>query len=121
VVLGLDRVREICARESDLAVAITTRADGLPRASVVNAGVFDHPVTGEPIVGFVARRTARKLSDVRERPQVTVVFRPGWEWIAVERNAELAGPVYPLEGFAMDEVPRLLRTVYAAAVGGSSG
>jgi hypothetical protein len=121
VVLGLDRVREICARESDLAVAITTRGDGLPRASVVNAGVFDHPVTAEPIVGFVARRTARKLSDVRERPQVTVVFRPGWEWIAVERNAELAGPVYPLEGFAMDEVPRLLRTVYAAAVGGSSG
>lgn len=82
MVSGLDRVREIGARESGLAVAITTRADGSPRASVVNAGVLDHPVTGEPIVGFVSRGRARKLTDVRERPRVTVVFRSGWEWIA---------------------------------------
>ncbi len=70
-------------------------------------------------MGFVARGTARKLTDVRERPQVTVVFRSGWEWIAVEGNAELAGPVDPLEALASEQVPRLLRTVYAAAVGGS--
>jgi len=118
-VSGLDRAREIGGRESGLAVAITTRADGLPRASVVNAGVLDHPVTGDPIVGFVARAAARKLTDLRERPQVTVVFRSGWEWIAVEGTAELAGPRDPLEGLAHDDVARLLRSVYAAAVGGS--
>lgn len=117
---GLDLVREIGARESGLAVAITTRADGLPRASVVNAGVLAHPVTGEEIVGFVARGRARKLTDLRERAEVTVVFRTGWEWLAVEGNAELAGPIDVLEGLAMDQVPSLLRTVYAAAVGGSA-
>lgn len=92
---------------------------GCPRASVVNAGVIDHPVTGEPIVGFVSRGAARKLTDLRERPQVTVVFRSGWEWIAVEGNAGLAGPDDCLERLANDNVPRLLRMVYAAAVGGS--
>ncbi len=117
---ALDRVREIGARESGLAVAITTRADGGPRASVVNAGVLDHPVTAQQIVGFVARGRARKLADLRERPQVTLVFRSGWEWLAVEGNAQLAGPLDPLEGLPMDQVPSLLRTVYAAAVGGSA-
>jgi len=116
----LTRAQQLGARESGLAVAITMRATGSPRASVVNAGVLDHPVTGQPVVGFVSRGMAHKLTDIRERPQATVVFRSGWEWIAVEGNAELAGPLDPLAGLAMAEVPRLLRTVYAAAVGGSS-
>jgi hypothetical protein len=47
VVSGLDLARELAARESGLAVAVTTRTNGLPRASVVNAGVLDHPVTGD--------------------------------------------------------------------------
>jgi hypothetical protein len=72
------------ARAHDLAVAITTRTDGLPRASVVNAGVLRHSLTEEPIVGFVSRGAARKLADLRERPHVTVVFRSGSEWIAIE-------------------------------------
>jgi len=81
--------------------------------------MLDHPVTGEPIVGFVSRGAVRKLTDVRARPHVTVVFRSGWEWIAVEGTAELAGPDDHLEGLAGDSLPRLLRTVYAAAAGGS--
>ena len=117
---GLDRARELSARENGLAVAITMRANGLPRASVVNAAVVNHPVTGEPIVAFVSRGVARKLSDIRDRPLVTVVFRSGWEWIAVEGPAELAGPLDPLPGLANESVRLLLRTVYAAAVGGSS-
>ena len=117
---GLDRARELSARENGLAVAITMRANGLPRASVVNAAVVNHPVTGDPIVAFVSRGVARKLSDIRGRPLVTVVFRSGWEWIAVEGPAELAGPLDPLPGLANESVGLLLRTVYAAAVGGSS-
>lgn len=117
--LGLERARELGARESGLAVAITIRANGLPRASVVNAGVVDHPVTGEPTVAFVARGPARKLTDIRARAHVTVVFRSGWEWVAVEGTAELAGQDDHLEWLADDDVPRLRRTVYAAAVGGS--
>jgi PPOX class probable F420-dependent enzyme len=119
-VAGLDRARDLGARESGLAVAVTIRADGSPQASVVNAGVLDHPVTGEPIVGFVARGARRKLMNLRERPRVTVVFRSGWEWVAVEGDADLAGPDDRLEGFEPGDVPRLLREVYAAAVGGTA-
>ena len=120
-VVDLERARELGARESGLAVAVTLRADGSPRASVVNAGVLDHPATGEPTIGFVSRGQARKLVDIRERRHVTVVFRSGWEWVAVEGDAELAGPHDPAEWLEDGELPRLLRTVYAAAVGGSPG
>jgi len=99
-------------------VVATSRADGSAPASVVNAGVLDHPVTGEPVVGFVIRGGARKLTNLRVRPRVTVVFRSGWEWVAVEGDADLAGPDDPLEGVAPDAVLPLLREIYAAAVGG---
>jgi PPOX class probable F420-dependent enzyme len=115
----LERARDLGARESGLAVVVTTRADGSPQASVVNAGVLKHPVTGDLVVGFVARGGARKLASMRARPRVTVVFRSGWDWVAVEGDAELAGPDDQLEGSDSPDVSRLLREVYAAAVGGS--
>jgi hypothetical protein len=87
---------------------------------VVNAGVLAHPVSGEQVVGFVARGHARKLAHLRMRPRLTVVFRSGWDWVAVEGEAELAGPDDLLDGLDADDVPRLLRTVYAAAVGGTA-
>jgi hypothetical protein len=36
--VGLDHARELGAREAGLAVVVTLRSDGWPRASVVNAG-----------------------------------------------------------------------------------
>jgi hypothetical protein len=50
----------------------------------VNAGVVNHPATGKPIVGFVSRGAARKLVDLRQRADITVVFRACWEWIAAQ-------------------------------------
>lgn len=102
-----------------MAVAVTCRADGTPHASVVNAGVLDHPVDGRPIVGFVARGYARKLDNIRARPDVTIVWRIGWDWVAVDGHAELVGPSDHIEGLSAADLPRLLRTVYAAAVGGT--
>ena len=116
----LDRARALGSRESGLAVAITGRADGSFPATVVNAGVLDHPVTGEAVVGFVARGSARKLANLRVRPQLTVVFRSGWEWVAVEGTADLAGPDDLLAGMQPGDLPRLLREVYAAAAGGTA-
>jgi len=118
-VLGLDPAREMGGRESGLAVVVTARSDGSAQVSVVNAGVLDHPVTGEAVVGFVVRGGARKLSNLRQRPRVTVVFRSGWDWVAVEGDADLAGPNDTLDGLDPSNLPRLLRAVYAAAVGGS--
>jgi hypothetical protein len=77
-------------------------------------------VTEELAVGFVARGGGRKRVNMRVRPRVTVVFRSGWDWVAVEGNAELAGPDDALEGFEGADVMRLRRKVYAAAVGGSA-
>jgi hypothetical protein len=49
----------------------------------------------------------------------TVVFRSGWDWVAVEGTVELAGPDDPLVGLDASDLPRLLRQIYAAAVGGT--
>jgi len=43
----LDRAKELGAPEDGLVVVATIRTDGSAQASVVNAGVLDHPVTGE--------------------------------------------------------------------------
>jgi hypothetical protein len=119
-VVRLDTVRELGARENGLAVAVTIGSTGHPRASVVNAGIVDHPVTGQAMVGFVSRGAARKLEDLRLRPDITLVFRSGREWVAAEGTADLAGPDDELTGLASEDLSLLLRTVYAAAVGGSA-
>src|SRR5918992_4698213 len=114
----LDRASELGAGEQGLAVVATTRAGGSVQATVVNAGVLPHPRTGEPVVGFVTRGAAKRLTNLRARPQVTVVFRSGWEWVTVEGEAQLVGPDDPAEDIAPSELTSLRRRIYAAAVGG---
>jgi hypothetical protein len=116
----LDRVRELVARESGLAVLTTLREDGSAQASVVNAGVLPHPLSGEPVVGFAIRGRRYKLISLRARPRATIVFRSGWEWVAVEGQAELAGPDDTIAGLDPTEVAPLQREIYAAAVGGTA-
>jgi hypothetical protein len=82
--------------------------------------VVEHPVTGEPVVGFVARGATRKLVNLRLQARATVVFRSGWDWVAVEGDADLVGPDDVLAGLDPADQPRLLRDVYAAAVGGAA-
>jgi PPOX class probable F420-dependent enzyme len=116
-VASLERVAAFVAREHGLAVVSTTRADGSMPASVVNAGVLDHPVTGSPVVALVARGGARKLANLRARPRATVVFRVGWEWVTIEGPTELVGPDDALTGVDADELPGLLRDIFTAAGG----
>jgi PPOX class probable F420-dependent enzyme len=113
----LELVRRLVRAEHGLAVVATTRADGTVHASVVNAGVLDDPVTGEPSVGLVAQGRARKLALLRKSGRATVVFRSGWEWAAVEGPVRIAGPDDPLEGLASDRLPALLRDIFTAAGG----
>ena len=100
-----------------LVVVSTARADGTIQSSVVNAGVLDHPVTGRPVVAFVAAGSARRLVNLRARPRATVVIRAGWQWTGVEGPAELAGPDDHLEGIDGDRLRLLLRDVFIAAGG----
>ena len=110
----LEKVRRIAAADNHLAVVATTRADGSVQSSVVNAGVLPHPVSGEPAVGFVTYG-AVKLANLRARPAITLTFRAGWDWVAVEGRAELLGP----DDGTLDpeRVRLLLRDIFSAAGG----
>lgn len=106
----------IGAEDSYLAVVATTRADGTSQASVVNAGVLPHPVSGEDVVAFVTYGKA-KLANLRERPTGTVVFRAGWRWATVEGPCDIIGPDDPFSGFEQSDLPALLRSVFRSAGG----
>jgi PPOX class probable F420-dependent enzyme len=110
-------VRRLAAADHGLAVVTTTRADGTVHASVVNAGVLDDPLAGAPAVGFVAAGAASKLRLLRASGRATLVFRAGWEWVAVEGPVRLIGPDDPAQGFAADRIPHLLRDIFTAAGG----
>jgi PPOX class probable F420-dependent enzyme len=110
---GLRLVRAYGAAERWLAVLVTTGRDA-PSVSVVNAGVLPHPSTGEPVVAFVARGSTAKLTNLRADPRATLVFRSGWEWVAVRGPVELAGPDDPLAGV---DLRGLLRDIFTAAGG----
>jgi PPOX class probable F420-dependent enzyme len=114
---GIDDVRAMVAADHGLAVVATVRADGTAQASVVNAGVLEHPLGGGPVVAFVARPGTRKLANLRARPGATIVFRAGWRWLAVEGPAEIAGGEDGLDGFDPGALPQLLRDVFASAGG----
>ena len=103
--------------DSGLAVVSTLRADQTIQASLINAGVLEHPATGEPVLGFVTYGPV-KLANLRSRPQVAVTFRAGWQWATVEGRAELAGPDDAQDWLAgADSLRVLLREVFIACGG----
>jgi hypothetical protein len=115
----LDAVRALCDRESGLAVVVTYRHDGDAHTSVVNAGLVEHPVTGGAVVGFVVHGRGRaKLANLRRRNRATVVFRSGWEWMAVEGDVDLLGPD-DQQCLPWPESAAAFRSIYVAAIGGS--
>ena len=66
----LDRVRMLAAQEDGLAVAVTSRVDGSAQASVVNAGMLDHPVTGR----ILFEQIIREHLDLGRPEQVHLLF-----------------------------------------------
>ena len=96
----------------------TLRGDGTVQSTVVNAGMVDHPVTGDPVAAFVGRPATRKIAHLRRNPAATLLWRAGWAWVAAEGTVELVGPDDPLDGVPAGDLPTLLRRVYSAAGGG---
>ncbi|QWF77367.1 pyridoxamine 5'-phosphate oxidase family protein [Amycolatopsis sp. CA-230715] len=115
--IDLDVVRGLAVAEHGLATIATTRPDGTVHASVVNAGVLDHPVTGKASVAFVARGGTKKLELLRRTANATIVFRRGWSWASVQGGASLIGPDDQDPAFPDGDLPRLLREVFIAATG----
>lgn len=108
---------ELIPLDHGLCVVSTLRGDGGVQASVVNAGVLEHPLGGGRVVGLVARGGSRKLHNLRARPRVTVVARAGWRWATVEGDAQIIGPDDPHSGIDDEALRRLLRDVFTAAGG----
>ncbi len=113
----LTRFEELVPLDHGLVVVVARRADQTPHTSVVNAGVIDHPVTGERVVALVAAGGTRKLTLLRADPTIAVVVRAGWQWATVEGRAELIGPDDPVDGVDDERLRVLLRDIFTAAGG----
>lgn len=113
----LSAFTDLVPLDHGLVVVSTSRADGTIQSSVVNAGVVDHPVTGRPVVAFVAARRSHRLRNLRDRPRATVVIRAGRQWAGVEGSVELAGPDDPLDGADDERRRQLVREIFTAAGG----
>jgi hypothetical protein len=86
----LARFARLVPHDHGLSVVVTMRADHTPQASVVNAGVLPHPVSGDEVVAFVAMGGSLKLPHLRADPATAVTIRSGWQWTTVEGRAQLA-------------------------------
>ncbi len=112
----LDDVVELARKEQFLSVVSTLREAGTIQSSLVNAGVMAHPFTGEQVLAFVTYGPA-KLKNLRARPDLTMTFRSGWAWAAVEGTAELIGPDDPHPDVDAERLRLLLREVFVSAGG----
>jgi len=112
----LQDVAGLAGGEKFLTVVATLRNDSTIQSSVVNAGVLRHPFGDREVLGFVTYGRA-KLRNLRVSPHITLTFRSGWAWAAVEGLAELIGPDDPKPGVDAERLRLLLREVFTAAGG----
>jgi PPOX class probable F420-dependent enzyme len=110
--LDLDSVRRMVAGDHGLASVSVVRADGTPHTSLVNAGVLDHPRTGDPVAAYVTYGPV-KLRTLRARPATSLLWRVGWQWAAVDGDSELFAP----GDTDPEELRLLLRAIFTAAGG----
>jgi PPOX class probable F420-dependent enzyme len=113
----LEAFAKLVPLDHGLVVVSTSRANGTIQSSVVNACVLPHPLSGKPVVAFVAAGSCNRLANLRARPRATVVIRAGWQWAGVEGPVELAGPDDPLKGIDGERRRLLLREIFTAAGG----
>jgi len=110
--VDLEPVRRMVAGDHGLATVAVVRADGTPHVSLVNAGVLDHPRTGEPVAAYVTYGKV-KIRNLRERPPTSLTWRVGWSWAAVDGDAEIVGP----DATDAESLRLLLRDVFTACGG----
>jgi hypothetical protein len=108
-------VERLAAGDHHLAVFTVARPNGTVHASVVSAGVISDPVDGSPGVAAVVTGAARKLGLLRREGRATLVFKHGWEWVAVSGPVRLVGPD---DGTDLGlHVPEIIRAIFRAAGG----
>ena len=113
----IERFAKLVVLDNGLAVVSVVREGASVHSSVTNAGVLDHPLTGEPVVGLVVVGGARKLRYLRDHRRATVTLRAGWQWAAAEGSVEFVGPDDPMPGIDAERLRLLLREIFTAAGG----
>ena len=113
----LNDVRNFLGEETGLSTISTTQAGGRVLSSIVNCGVMDHPVTGEPTVAMVSRGNAARIGHIRRGSEVTVAVRRGWAWVSVTGAADLVAPNELAPGMDADGYRMLLREIFTACGG----
>jgi PPOX class probable F420-dependent enzyme len=113
----LSQFAELVPLDHGLCVFTTLRGDGTAQATVVNAGVLQHPLTRVQVVGLVAAGRSRKLAHLRADPRATIVARAGWRWATVEGTAEIVGPDDPQTDVDGEGLRLLLQEIFRAAGG----
>lgn len=113
----LSDIERLAVGEHGLVTISVARSDGSVHSSVVNAGVMNHPVTGDRVVATVLRGPSWKLGRIRETRRCTILFRVGWDWASADGPVDLAGPNDALAGVDPASIPMLLREVFTAAGG----
>jgi PPOX class probable F420-dependent enzyme len=99
-----------------LAVVSTLRADATIQSTLVNAGIINHPETGDTALAFVSAGKIRH-ANLRARPQITATFRREWRYATVEGRAEIAGPDDARPWLDSERLRLLLREIFTAAGG----
>jgi len=113
----VERFAALVSSDGGLAVVSVVRQGPQVHSSVANAGVLDHPLTGEKVVGLVIAGGARKLGYLRVQGRATVTLRAGWGWATAEGPIELIGPDDPAPGIDPERLRLLLREIFTAAGG----
>jgi PPOX class probable F420-dependent enzyme len=116
-VIDLSLFEDLVTRDHGLSVVVTRRADTTPQATVVNAGVVVHPLTGDRVVGFVSAGGSRKLVHLRSDPTITVTVRAEWLWSTAEGRAQLIGPDDSHPKVDAERLRLLLREIFTSAGG----
>lgn len=101
-------------------------AEGRVPAGLVNAGLIEHPVSGEPVFAHVAYGDSHRVARLAKRPECSITVHDGRRWLTVEGRAELLhGPWddrsatdAPELRLGEDRYAELHRTIYRAAGGG---
>ena len=115
--VDLSLFEDLVSLDHGLSVVVTRRADKSPQATVVNAGVLSHPLSGERVVGFVSAGRSRRLGYLRADPTTAVTIRAGWQWATIEGAAQLIGPDDPHPEVDSERLRLLLREIFTAAGG----
>jgi PPOX class probable F420-dependent enzyme len=116
-VSDLSAFADLVPGDHGLCTLSTLRRDGSIQSTVINAGVLDHPLRQDRVVGLVAIGGSRKLQNLRADHRATIAIRAGWRWATVEGDAEVIGPDDPHPDVDAGALRLLLRAIFTAAGG----